>query len=243
MTTSNHKIKSDLEKMYDATASIYGLEYQSPAGYYFMWRKIKTVLYLGGFSEGDELLEVGCANGPYTFELARFGFKMTGLDLSVKNIEEANKRAKVNDISNVKFIVGDAENLLFQDNTFEGIISLSTLRYVPNPQKAIKEIYRVVQKGKNIVIDFPNKRSPWFNYLKPWLMGKKHIHDHQYTANEIKQMLQNAGFREIEAKRILYTPKATPSAMLGFMKGVDFIGERLPFINEFAAIIVCKGRK
>jgi len=31
--------------------------------------------------------------------------------------------------------------------------------------------------------------------------------------------------------------------MLGFMKGVDFVGERLPLINEFAAIIVCKGGK
>ena len=44
-------------------------------------------------------------------------------------------------------------------------------------------------------------------------------------------------------KRILYTLKATPSAMLDFMKGVDFVGERLPFVNEFVAIIVCKGRK
>ena len=243
MTMDNHRIKSDLEKMYDATATIYGLEYQSPAGYYFMYRKIKTVLELGGFSKGDELLEVGCANGPYTFELVRQGFKMTGLDLSKKNIEEANKKAKINNTKDIKFIAGDAENLSIQDNAFEGIISLSTLRYVPNPQKAINEMYRVVQKGKNIVVDFPNKRSPWFNYLKPWLMGKKHIHDHQYTTNEIKQMLQNAGFREIEAKRILYTPKSTPSAVLGFMKGIDFIGERLPLINEFAAIIVCKGRK
>lgn len=229
--------------MYDATASIYGEEYQNPTGYYFMWRKIKTVLDLGGFSKGADILEVGCANGPYTFEFGRLGFKMTGFDLSTNNIEEANKRARVNNVDNVKFIVGDAENLTFQENTFEGIISLSTLRYVPNIQKAINEMYRVVQKGKTIVIDFPNKRSPWFNYLKPWLMGTKHIHDNHYTTNEIKQMLQNAGFEEIEAKRILYTPKATPSAMLGFMKGVDFVGERLPFINEFAAIIVCKARK
>ena len=243
MTMDDHKIKSDLEKMYDATASIYGVEYRSPAGYYFMWRKIKTVLDLGGFGKGANLLEVGCANGPYTFEFARLGFKMTGLDLSERNIEEANKRAKINTVHDIKFIVGDAENLSFQNNTFEGIISLSTLRYVPSPQKAINEMYRAVQKGKNIVIDFPNKRSPWFNCLKPWLMGKKHIHDHQYTTNEINQMLQNAGFREIEAKRILYTPKATPSAMLGFMKGIDFIGERMPLINEFAAIIVCKGIK
>jgi len=90
---------------------------------------------------------------------------------------------------------------------------------------------------------FPNKRSPWFNYLKPLLTGETHIHDNQYSTSECKMFLKNAGFREVKAKRILYTPKSTPSYLLGVMKGVDFIGERMPVINEFAAIIMCRGIK
>jgi len=147
-------------------------------------------------------------------------------------------------INNVKFLVGDAERLsMFSDNTFDGVISFSTLRYVPNPQKAINEIFRVIKKGKSAVVDFPNKRSPWFNYLKPLLTGETHIHDNQYSTSECKMFLKNAGFREVKAKRILYTPKSTPSYLLGVMKGVDFIGERMPVINEFAAIIMCRGIK
>jgi len=48
-----------------------------------------------------------------------------------------------------------------------------------------------------------------------------------------KQVLHYAGFETIEAERILYTSKTTPSAMLSFLKGRAFAEERLPFINEF----------
>jgi len=91
-------------------------------------------------------------------------------------------------------------------------------------------------------VDFPNKRSPWFNYLKPWLTGTRHIHDHHYLTQEVKSFLQNAGFQEILIKRILYTPKLIKPILLKFMKCVDFVGE-LPILNNFASIIMCRGRK
>jgi len=141
-----------------------------------MMRKIKTALDLGGFNKGDNLLEVGCAKGVYTFEFAKMGFDMTGQDLSVKNIEVAKERAEAMNNNNVNFIVGDAEDLsTFSDNTFDGVTLFSALRYVPNPQNAINEIFRVLKKGKSAV--------------------------------------------------------------------VDFVGERMPVINEFAAIVMCEGRK
>lgn len=237
-------IKSEIKKMYDGTASKYGEEYKTPAGKYFMWRKIKTILRLGGFKEGDNILEVGCANGAYTFEFSKLGFKMTGLDLSEQNILEAQKRSVIYGISNISFIVGDAENMnIIPNESFDGVLSISALRYVPNPQKAINEMYRIMKNNKKIIIDFPNKYSPWFNYIKPMLTGKKHIHDHSYSSKEIRHMLQEAGFENIETKTILFTAKATPEWLLGLMKGVDYIFERLPLINQFAGIVVCKGTK
>lgn len=242
--SADNRIKADLQELYDKSAEVYDLEYQTPAGRYFMMRKVKTALDLGGFNTGDNILEVGCANGVYTFEFARMGFNMTGLDLSLKNIEVAKERAEAMNNNTVNFIVGDAERLsMFSDNTFDGVISFSALRYVPNPQKAINEIFRALKKGKSAVVDFPNRRSPWFGYLKPLLTGETHIHDNRYSTSECKMFLKNAGFREIRAKRILYTPKSTPSYLLSVMKGVDFIGERIPGINEFAAIVMCGGIK
>lgn len=237
------KVKEDIKELYDKTAETYGSEYLTPAGNYFMKYKIETILELGDFKDCNKILEVGCSNGAYTFEFNKLGYFMYGLDLSDKNIEFAKKKAEQNKVSNVEFYTGDAEALPFEDNLFDGTISISTLRYVPNIQNAVNEIYRVLKPGKRAVLDFPNKNSPWFNYLKPRVLKRRHIHDNHYTTAEIRRLFSNAGFKEIKIKRILFTPKATPPVLLPLMRCIDFVGERFVPLNEFAAIIICSGVK
>jgi len=62
------KQKSDLMDLYDAHSEDYSNEFQTPAGRHFMGRKIKTALKLASFEPGASILEIGCANGPYTVE-------------------------------------------------------------------------------------------------------------------------------------------------------------------------------
>ena len=241
MTTET--IKGDLRKLYDERASIYGTRFGSPAGSYYLRRKINAALTLAQFERGSHILDVGCASGHYTLEFAKLGFRVTGLDLSPECIKLATKRAKEMGLNNLELMVGDAESLsMFQDNAFDGAISFSCLRYTSSPQKAVNEMFRVLKSHKPIVVDFPNRRSPWFRYLKPWFAGTRHIHDHFYLTTETLGFLRNAGFGEVQAKRILYTPKSTWPALLKIMKMVDVVGE-LPLLNEFAAIIMCGGRK
>ncbi len=243
MMSNTDQIKHDLRKLYDQKAETYSIPYQKPAGSYFMWRKINTALFLGSFERDSTLLEIGCANGSYTFEFAKLGFTVTGLDLSPQCIQYARKRARRLRVKNIQFEIGDAEDLsIFPDNTFDGVISFSALRYVPNIQAAVNEIFRILKRHKSVVLDFQNKRSPWFNYLKPRLTGTTHIHDHQYSTREVKHFLHNAGFQQITAKRILYTPKFIGPNLLKIMKYVDIVGES-PGFNHFAAIIMCGGIK
>jgi ubiquinone/menaquinone biosynthesis C-methylase UbiE len=243
-TTDTQRAKSELKEMYDRLAAKYDRSYRIAAGQYFMNRKIDAMLKLAVFPQGSHLLEVGCANGVYTFELARRGFQMTGLDLSPECVRTATQKAEQLGLPYLNFTVGDAEALVqFEDNTFDGVISFSTLRYVYNPAKAIQEIYRVLRSGGIAVVDFPNKRSPWFTFLKPLLTGKTHIHDHQYTTAQIKRMLQEAGFRKVSACRILYTHKSTPGWALPVMKTIDYVGERTPGLNQFASIVMAGGHK
>ena len=239
----NVTIKDDIKKLYDEKADEYGKSYETLAGRHFMWRKINTALQMGSFEKGMEILEVGSANGSYTFEFAKMGFTMTGIDLSEKCIEAAAKKAQESGMQKTKFFVADSENLsLFPDNSFDGVISFSTLRYVPDAQQAVKEIYRVVKKNRSVVLDFPNKLSPWFNYIKPLLTGKKHIYDHHYSTNKVKEFFRNAGFQNIHVKRILYMPKFAGKTLFIFLKYAEKIGE-LPLLNNFASIIMCHGTK
>lgn len=244
MTSSDMQAKLEIKELYNEQAANYHAIFQKPAGRYFMKRKLDTLAQLAPFPSGSQLLEVGCANGVFTRELARRGFEMIGLDLSPACIETATQLAKESGLDNTRFIVGDAENLSqLEDNTFDGVISFSALRYVARADKAIREIYRVLKPGGLAVVDFPNKLSPWFTIIKPLVTRETHIHDHHYTTSQVRRMFEDAGFEHIQQRLILYTAKIIPSWSLPVMKLVDNIGERTPGVNQFAAIIMTRGYK
>jgi ubiquinone/menaquinone biosynthesis C-methylase UbiE len=143
-----------------------------------------------------------------------------------------------------EFMQADAEDMRgIADDSFDGAFSFSTLRYVPDPVRAMREIRRVLKPGGRAVVDFPNKYCPWFEFLKFLAGGERHIHDHTYSAGEVRKMMQEAGFVNVESKTIIFFAKQFPGALTPLYKGVDWLFERTPGLNYFAGIIMCKGEK
>ena len=214
----------------------------SPTRKYFQERKIEAALSLGGFKNGMRILEVGSNMGQYTTLLAERGFSMTGIDISDKAIEMARMAAKEHHLKNIEYYPMDAEDLhMLKDETFDGVVSFSTLRYVPDLAKALKEIYRVTRKNGVVALDFPNKHCPWFRILKNRFGVENHIYDHFYSAGELRRLFKDAGFTGIETKKILFTHYTFNPKYLKLYKAVDFIGEHTFLIKELAAIVFCSG--
>lgn len=250
-------IKRELREMYDAVVGerlpgieslkdeyIFTLNKFSPPTKYFYQRKISQMIKLSGLKPGDHILEVGSTNAHITFVLVKMGYKVTAIDLSSRCIDYANHIKKLKKISNVDFFVADAEDLSqFPDNQFDGVISFSVLRYVPNPRKALDEMYRVVKPGRSVVVDFPNKFCPWFKILKKVIRKKEHIHDQLFSLPQVKRMFYHAGFKDINAVVFLYTYKEAPKVIFFISKAIGFILEKIPLINRTAAIIMCRGVK
>jgi SAM-dependent methyltransferase len=215
----------------------------TPAKRYFRTRKLETALRLGGFPAQGRLLEIGCSVGQFTFSFARLGYRICGMDLSPHSIEVAKQRANAEGISGATFVTGEAEALtLFADDTFDGVVSFSTLRYVDNLPKALSEIVRVLKPGGRAVIDVPNRWCPWF-YMKPWLGSERHPHDHWLTSTEVSRLVRRAGFREVQLRHLLFTPTVTPDRWLPLFQGIDWIGERLPLVRRFAGILMVSAQK
>jgi ubiquinone/menaquinone biosynthesis C-methylase UbiE len=100
-----------------------------------------------GIAPGMAVLEVGPGNGRYTIETARrvgsLGRVIT-IDIEPKMIERVQKRARTEGITNLEAKVADVYNLPFDDDMFDAIYMITVISEIPEPEKAIKEFYRVL---------------------------------------------------------------------------------------------------
>jgi len=112
---------------------------------------------------GKKVLEIGCGLGTDLLQFARNGANVTGVDLTPNSIELVRKRFSIEDLS-VETKIADAENLPFENGSFELVYSFGVLHHTPNTQKAIEEVYRVLKPGGKIIIMLYNKTS-WHVWL------------------------------------------------------------------------------
>ena len=106
---------------------------------------------------GMKALDIGCGVGTDAFDLAeRVGptGHVTGVDFSESLIAEAVRRAAGRNLS-VNFEVGDAQSLRFPDNAFDAVRTERMLMHVPDANKALFEMARVLRpEGRMAVLDF-----------------------------------------------------------------------------------------
>lgn len=82
------------------------------------------------------------------------------------------------------YIVGDILNLPFRDESADAIICNAVLEHVPEPQKAIKEMYRVLREGGKIFVYVP--------FLFPYHGGGIYRDYYRFTKDGAKYMFQNS---------------------------------------------------
>ena len=69
--------------------------------------------------QNKRVLDYGCGSGSYTIWLAKHGAIATGIDISDVRIEQAKEKAKQEGVSNVYFLVMNAEDLKFDNDYFD----------------------------------------------------------------------------------------------------------------------------
>ena len=100
--------------------------------------------------KGDVVIDLGSGAGNDAFiarhETGETG-KVIGIDFTPAMIEKARKNAEVRGFNNVEFRQGDIEKMPVTANVADVIVSNCVLNLVPNKDRVIKEIYRVLKPG------------------------------------------------------------------------------------------------
>jgi len=127
--------------------------YETKEGLYFDRREKELIIEMINPELGESLIEIGCGTGHFLKGLKNFGLRLTGVDSSRRMIEYASKNLD----RDIKLKVEDAKNLSFKDNSFDIAVFITTLEFLDNPRRAIKEALRISKK--KVFVGFLNKLS------------------------------------------------------------------------------------
>ena len=99
-----------------------------------------------GFAAGDKVLDVACGTGNTALPEARAGADVTGIDIAANLIEQARANAAAEGLS-AKFEVGDAEDLPYEDGSFDAVVTMFGAMFAPRPDITGAEMKRVCKRG------------------------------------------------------------------------------------------------
>jgi ubiquinone/menaquinone biosynthesis C-methylase UbiE len=92
------------------------------------------------------VLDVATGNGNAAIRAAEQGAKVTGSDITDERIDSARKRAKSAGVE-IEWVEADAEELPFDDDSFDRVISVFGVMFAPRHQRAADELVRVLKPG------------------------------------------------------------------------------------------------
>ena len=124
---------------------------------------------------GKKVLDIACGFGWATVEMARYGANVTGIDLTPRAIAATAKHCEYRNLE-VELQVMDAQKMTFPDEIFDFVHAWGCLMHMPDTEKAISEINRVLKPGGWTSGYMYNKRSIsyWWHIwlLRGVLMGR-----------------------------------------------------------------------
>jgi ubiquinone/menaquinone biosynthesis C-methylase UbiE len=194
--------KKDVENFFDNDSNDYLRYKYHKNNYSFMAiRKTKVINLLNkfivnSFDQCKHILDAGCGPGILLDFFNNFNINYIGLDLSTEMISIARKQIGIKPYTSTNFFLrGDIEKLPFSNDSFNIVISLGVIEYLPNDNKLLAEFYRVIKPKGFLLISVTNKYSynlildDFIEYLRKKRLSVRLI-------NFLKQKFQYGQFKE-----------------------------------------------
>ncbi len=124
---------------------------REPGGYHDLLDDLEVDL-VSRFGRGKDVLEVGCGTGLLLERFRSFARSAKGIDLSPGMLERARARG-------LDVVQGSATELPFADGAFDVACSFKVLAHIPDVDRALAEMARVVRPGGVVIAEFYNPTS------------------------------------------------------------------------------------
>ncbi|MCR5762307.1 MAG: class I SAM-dependent methyltransferase [Treponema sp.] len=159
-------------------------------------KKIYDYMYkhIGDAAAGKVVLELATGPGLIANHIADKASKVVATDFSPEMINQAKKNATT---GNVVFEIADASDLSYADKSFDVVVIANALHVIPNPEKVLSEIDRVLKDGGLLICptyihrSAEKKENLWAKLLKA--LGVSFAH--QWTAEEFAAFIQSNSWK------------------------------------------------
>jgi len=147
--------------------------------------EIRLMLDLLAPQKGQRILDIGCGTGISLEPLLDQGLQLTGIDPSPYMLDIAAGRLGCK----VDLHRGAAEDLPFEDNSFDSAVFFTSLEFMDRPAKAIEEACRVAKD--TVILCVLNRYAPlnMARRLKSFVSPGIYMHAHFFTIWELKRIL------------------------------------------------------
>lgn len=187
---------------------------------------------------GKHLLEIGCGMGYDSLEFLKRGVRVTAIDLTESAVALARQHFEVAGVKAEEVRVGNALELPFEDETFDGVWSNGVLHATGDTRLAIAEVRRVLKPGGRAMISHFYRKPSWMDLMHRY--GRENI-EHKDEDPPVNDFLHEEeiigffdGFDIVEKEREHY--RALPVCRSGLKAALYHYGFK-PVYNLIPASI------
>lgn len=160
----------------------------------------KYTLVLENLTGNERVLDVGSANGLHMCRIAPHCREVEGIDLAENMVKTSRATITEKGITNANVQVGDAQELPFEDQSFDLAYSFSTLVLVPDMAKAVSEIVRVLKPGGLAILDIPGRRNLSYGYHYKYYQNCGHFGVNGLTWPQTQELLADNNLAQVSSE-------------------------------------------
>ncbi|CAN7745991.1 class I SAM-dependent methyltransferase [Paenibacillus sp. LjRoot56] len=139
--------KDHVKAQFGANASKYVVSPRHASG-----QDLKTLVEWAQPENAAQALDIATGGGHCALALASFVGEVTTLDITTEMLQEAEAFLTKKGCPNIRYVVGDAENLPFAKEQFDMVSCRIAAHHFPDPDRFVEEAWRVLKYGGSFIL-------------------------------------------------------------------------------------------